>query len=110
MKINVIKYLSHRRRSLGANYDSLFPDKQKQQQPSPKSPSQSNAEEPMETNQVTVEESKLSGQVRREDDDDDEEEKVTSSSDCNRKGDPVKAFQEDMDMEGLSGGVIYSLC
>lgn len=88
----------HFRRSLGANYESLFKDKQqKRQQPSPpKSPSQS-TEEPMETNQVTVDKS----QSQVKEDDDEEEEKVTSSSDC-KSGDPVKAFQEDMDMEGLS--------
>ena len=55
----------------------------------------------METNQVTEDKSK--SQVKE--DDDEEEEKVTSSSDC-KGGDPVKAFQEDMDMEGLSGGWI----
>ena len=53
----------------------------------------------METNQVTEEE------VKGAEDVENEEARVTSSSDCNKKkSDPVKAFQEDMDMEGLSGG------
>ena len=62
----------------------------------------------METNQVTEkeEEEDRSKSGVREDENDEEEEKVTSSSDCNKKSDPVKAFQEDMDMEGLSGGLI----
>ena len=65
----------------------------------------------METNQVTEkEEEDRSKSGVREDENEDGEEKVTSSSDCNKKSDPVKAFQEDMDMEGLSGGLIYRLC
>ena len=57
----------------------------------------------METNQVTNEEG---NQVKGgEEDNNEDEERVTSSSDCKKSGgsDPVRAFQEDMDMEGLSG-------
>ena len=108
-RTKLTEYSPHRR-SLGANYETLFKGKQKQEQSSPKSPSQSNsAEEPMETNQVNTEEdqgSKVRGGEEEENNED--EERVTSSSDCKKSGgsDPVRAFQEDMDMEGLSGKLI----
>ena len=106
-RTKLTEYSSHRR-SLGANYETLFKGKQKQEQSSPKSPSQSNsAEEPMETNQVTTQEEQGSKVRGGEEENNEDEERVTSSSDCKKNGgsDPVRAFQEDMDMEGLSGKI-----
>ena len=65
----------------------------------------------METNQVTEEGSTSAG-VKSGRVEEEEEERVTSSSDCSqnkKSSDPVKAFQEDMDMEGLSGGLTFGI-
>ena len=62
----------------------------------------------METNQVTTQEEQGSKVRGGEEENNEDEERVTSSSDCKKSGgsDPVRAFQEDMDMEGLSGRMI----
>lgn len=92
----------HFRRSLGANYQSLF-KKDKSPQPMdtdspPQQQPQQQQQQPSPKEDSPNSNSSAAG-------------KVEEKQEEQKKKDPVKAFQEDMDMEGYTGGekILFSL-
>lgn len=89
----------HFRRSLGADYESLFTKKKAAAAPSSASTVINNSDS--ESSSVESTPPKVPESIVNAD----EESKKSSSSDTDstKVDDPVKAFQEDMEMEGYTG-------